>query len=68
MQISRCFNQRVKAFIKEIVMAKDSPMCVYKYSYKTEFQNRGAAHVHGVLWVNMRKLEKKPEFMEEEWR
>ena len=63
MQISRCFNQRVKAFIKEIVMAKDSPMCVYKYSYKTEFQNRGAAHVHGVLWVNMRKLEKKPEFM-----
>ena len=62
LSLTRGFNQRVKAFIKEIVMAKDSPMCVYKYSYKTEFQNRGAAHVHGVLWVNMKKLERKPVF------
>ena len=62
LSLTRGFNQRVKAFIKEIVMAKDSPMCVYKYSYKTEFQNRGAAHVHGVLWVNMKKLEGKPVF------
>ena len=58
LSLTRCFNQRVKAFIREIVMAKDSPMRVYKYSYKTEFQNRGAAHVHGVLWMDMEKLEK----------
>ena len=38
-------------------------MNVDKYSYKVEFQDRGADHVHGVLWVNlnvigqMRKLE-----------
>ena len=58
LSLTRCFNQRVKAFIREIVMAKDNPMRVYKYSYKTEFQNRGAPHVHGVLWMDMEKLEK----------
>ena len=58
LSLTRCFNQRVKAFIREIVMAKDTPMPVYKYSYKTEFQNRGAPHVHGVLWMDMGKLEK----------
>ena len=58
LSLTRCFNQRVKAFLKEIVLAKDNPMKVYKYSYKTEFQNRGAAHVHGVLWMNMERLEK----------
>ena len=59
LSLTRCFNQRVKAFFKEIVMAKDSPLCVLRYSYKTEFQNRGAAHIHGVLWLNLSKLEKE---------
>ena len=62
LSLTRCFNQRVQKFITEIVLAKDSPMCVHKYSYKTEFQNRGAPHVHGVLWMNMKKLEKEPKF------
>ena len=48
--------------MKEIVLAKDSPMPVYRYSYKTEFQGRGAPHVHGVLWLNMGKLEKQEKF------
>ena len=56
MSLSRMFNQRVKAFLREIVLAEDCPMPVYRYSYKTEFQNRGAPHVHGVLWLNLGKL------------
>ena len=60
--LSRIFNQRVKAFLREIVLAKDSPMPVHRYSYKTEFQNRGAPHVHGVLWLNLGKLEKQEKF------
>ena len=32
-------------------------MCVDKYSYKVEFQERGAGHVHGVLWVNLHEIE-----------
>ena len=62
MSLTRIFNQRVKAFLREIVLAKDSPMPVYRYSYKTEFQNRGAPHVHGVLWLNLGKLEKQEKF------
>ena len=32
-------------------------MNVDYYSYKAEFQDRGAGHVHGTLWVNMKKIE-----------
>ena len=38
-------------------MGGNSPMCVDKYSYKVEFQERGAGHVHGVLWVNLHEIE-----------
>ena len=62
LSLARIFNQRVKAFLREIVLAKDSPMPVYRYSYKTEFQGRGAPHVHGVLWLNLSKLEKQQKF------
>ena len=62
MSLARIFNQRVKAFLREIVLGKDSPMPVYRYSYKTEFQGRGAPHVHGVLWLNLGKLEKQEQF------
>ena len=62
MSLTRMFNQRVKAFLREIVLAKDSPMPIYRYSYKVEFQNRGAPHVHGVLWLNLGKLEKQEKF------
>ena len=33
-------------------------MMVEYFSYKTEFQDRGAGHVHGVLWVKLYKIEK----------
>ena len=39
-------------------MGGGNPMMVDKFSYKTEFQDRGAGHVHGVLWVKLYKIEK----------
>ena len=38
-------------------MGGGNPMMVDKFSYKTEFQDRGAAHVHGVLWMKLYKIE-----------
>lgn len=32
-------------------------MCVAEYSYKVEFKGRGAAHYHGILWLDLDKLE-----------
>ena len=54
---SRNYNNRVKAFIKEIVLDKSNPMAVKYYSTKVEFQGRGAAHNHGVLWVDVNRIE-----------
>ena len=37
----------------------DNPdMCANFFNYRVEFQMRGAAHVHGVLWMDMPELEK----------
>ena len=54
---TRNYNHRVKSFIKEIMMDSSNPMSVQHYSAKLEFQGRGAAHNHGVLWLNLDKLE-----------
>ena len=32
-------------------------MNVGNYSYMAEFQDRGALHVHGTLWVSLDKIE-----------
>jgi hypothetical protein len=50
---TRYFNHRVKAFMKNIAMGGGNPMYVDKFSYKAEFQARGAAHVHGILWEKL---------------
>ena len=42
---TRFFNHRVKQFINEIVMGGGNPLSVDKYTYKVEFQDRGAGHV-----------------------
>ena len=55
---TRVFDQRVKTFMKDIVMGKDNPMNVLLYTYRVEFQQRGAAHVHGVLWMTCQKWTK----------
>ena len=55
---TRYFNHRVKAFLNNIAMGGGNPMNVDKFSYKTEFQDRGAGHVHGVLWIKLYEIEK----------
>ena len=52
------FNQRVKAFMKHIVMGDKSPMNVKYYNFRVEFQQRGAGHIHGALWLDMEEIEK----------
>ena len=54
---TRNFQHRVTAFIKHIMCGDNQPMKIRNLSYKVEFQQRGAAHVHGVLWLNSRRLE-----------
>ena len=52
------FNNRVQNFIKHIMLGKNNPMAVKYYSYKTEFQARGAPHIHGVIWVDFDLISK----------
>ena len=55
---TRFFQHRVQAFIREIMLGKNNPMNVKNYTYKVEFQDRGAGQIHGVLWINMKILER----------
>ena len=61
---TRYFNHRVKAFISNIMMGGGNPMMVEYYSYKTEFQDRGAGHIHGVLWIKLHQIGKLCRFMD----
>ena len=54
--LTRNFDHRVKAFIRHIVRGRNNPMHVTYYTYRVEFQVRGAAHIHGVLWLDLNKL------------
>jgi hypothetical protein len=40
-------------------------MKVKHISYRVEFQGRGAAHIHGTLWLDMKEIEKSQTFKEE---
>ena len=51
MTATRIFHQRVKAFLRKIVLCKSNPLSVKFYMYKVEFQERGAGHIHGTLKV-----------------
>ena len=55
--LTMAFDKRVHAFMNRIVKAKSSPMKVQFYHYRVEFQLRGAGHVHGVLWLDLKELE-----------
>ena len=54
---TRNYNNRVKAFIRDIITDKNNPMHVKYWSTKVEFQGRGAAHNHRTIWVDMKKME-----------
>ena len=41
-----------------IVMGDNNPMMVEYFSYKVEFQERGAGHIHGTLWLKLNMIER----------
>ena len=55
--ITRNFDHRVKMFRTHILMGKNNPLCVKYYKWRVEFQLRGAAHIHGVLWLDMDSID-----------
>ena len=57
--ITMIFDKRVQSFMNKIVMSPGSPMRTKYYHYRVEFQKRGAGHIHGVLWVDLKELEEK---------
>ena len=54
---TRYFNDRVKKFMNIIVTGDKNPMLVENYTYKVEFQDRGAGHIHGTLWLKLEMME-----------
>ena len=57
--VTRIFDQRVKSFIKNVLMDQGvDGMQLKYYLYRVEFQARLAPHIHGCAW--MKKEEIKP--------
>ena len=65
MTATRNFHHRVESFKKEILMGKNNPMKIKYISYRVEFQGRGAAHIHGTLWLDLKEIEKNPDLQVE---
>ena len=57
---TRNFQHRVNSFRTHIMRGKNNPMKIKNMSYRVEFQGRGAAHIHGTLWLNIKEIEKLP--------
>ena len=53
---TRNFVHRIKAFRTEIMMGKGSPLKIRYWSDKMEFQGRGAGHIHGVAWSDLKEI------------
>ena len=60
---TRNFQHRVDAFRTNILMGKNNPMKIKYISYRVEFQGRGAAHIHGTLWLDLKNIEKSAPFI-----
>ena len=56
---TRNFQHRVETFRREVIFGRNNPMKVRHISYRVEFQGRGAGHIHGVLWLDMKELKVK---------
>ena len=39
-------------------MGENNPLHINYYTYKVEFQDRGAGHIHGTLWLKLKILER----------
>ena len=46
-------------------MGKNNPMHVKHISYRVEFQGRGAAHIHGTLWLDIKEIENSKPFLDQ---
>ena len=62
--ITQMFDNRVKAFIKNI-FASNPSLPIKHYSYRIEFQMRGMPHVHGIAWLDLTKDEEKTCLLED---
>ena len=56
---TRYFNHKVKKHFTTIVMGWNNHMCVKHHTYKAEFQEKGAGHIHGTLRLDLKEMEKK---------
>ena len=56
---TRNYQQRVNALMKSIILHPSNPLCVKHFSKRLDFQGRGAGHDHGVLWLDIEKIEMK---------
>ena len=65
MLITRIFDNRVKAFIKHILMANAD---IIHYSYRIEFQVRGLPHLHGIFWLNQNEIRKYSKGARQLWK
>ena len=54
---TRIYQHRVQALMDSIVRNPSNMLSVKHYSSKLEFAGRGAGHNHGVLWLDIGKLE-----------
>ena len=43
----------------QVIFGRNNPMKVRHISYRVEFQGRGAGHIHGVLWLDMKQVKVK---------
>ena len=66
--VTRNFNCRVKAFRKDILMAKQSQLKVHYYHDRVEFQARGHPHIHGMAWSNMEQVNEKFEGLQQTFK
>ena len=56
---TRNYQQRFRAVMDKIIRSPCNPLSVKHYSSKLEFQARGAGHNHGVLWLDIPRIERK---------
>ena len=38
------------------MFGRNNPMKIRHIAYRVEFQGRGAGHIHGVLWLDMKEI------------
>ena len=56
---TRNYQQRVQTLMTEIIRHPSNPLSVKHFASKLEFQARGAGHHHGVLWLDIDRIERK---------